>query len=221
MNTNIETTTEVKTSNRLAWKTTLTKKGLDFCIDTKLADDCRNGHNDFSITGTIYPHGKRGDRNMLYGGAIGHRIAEIFPEYTIFNNLHLCDAKGIPMHASANMFYHLREGFEGLRTDSIEFFNKFKQYYRLSEKQCKAVFQCKSEIQLYLCLVEHEILLSWQNEAIEAIMILEQKTGLKFVDNSVRSNLVVPSEEQISKEKEKIQSGYYTHEQIKEGKFKR
>src|SRR6185312_390500 len=102
-------TTETTTTNDIRFTTTKTKKGIDYVIKIRLNDECKNGHNDFSITGDMYLSGKvHTDRNNQGGGAIGDEIAKCFPEFKIFNDLHLCDAKGAPMYAQANGFYHLK-----------------------------------------------------------------------------------------------------------------
>ena len=58
-------------------------------VNIRLNDECKNGHQDFAITGTR--HLKNGD--IGGGGAIGNEIAKKYPEFAIFDRLHLCDYK--------------------------------------------------------------------------------------------------------------------------------
>lgn len=63
-------------------------------------DKCGNGHNTFSITGTIHRNG-RWDR----GGCIHEDIAEHFPELAPLLKWHLTSTDG-PLHYVANTVYH-------------------------------------------------------------------------------------------------------------------
>ena len=94
----METLQIIKTNDLRHTVETTTKSGDQLQIKIRLNDECKNGHQDFSITGTVWEKGKpRTDRYMLRGGAMGDQIAKEKPEYAIFNRLHLCDYKGIPM----------------------------------------------------------------------------------------------------------------------------
>ncbi len=96
-------------TNSLNYRITRHLENENFVINIQLADDCKNGHQDFSITGSIYEKGKpMSDRYCITSGAIGDEITKNFPEYAIFNRLHLCDYEGIPMYAVENGFYHLK-----------------------------------------------------------------------------------------------------------------
>jgi hypothetical protein len=97
----------MKKVNSLSYKVTKSKNGEDFVITIKLADQCKNGHNDFSITAEIYPSGRHGDRNIICAGACGNEVAKNFPEFKVFDDLHLSDVNGAPMYAIGNGFYHL------------------------------------------------------------------------------------------------------------------
>lgn len=88
------------------------KNGNIMRIRIRLNDECKNGHQDFAITADIWEKGKlRTDRYWIMGGCCHEEIIATRPDLKIFVDLHLCDYKGIPMHAVENGFYHLREGF--------------------------------------------------------------------------------------------------------------
>src|SRR5574344_498533 len=112
------------------------KNGEQWVIKIRVDDECKNGHQDFSRTGTCWEAGKpRIDEYMIHGGACGEEISVLFPEYEIFNRLHLCDYKGIPMHCSANGYYHLNKLFE----------KEYCNYYRISPAQFQVLSQAESE----------------------------------------------------------------------------
>jgi hypothetical protein len=115
-------TTPENATNDLRYTISTTFKGNPIIIKIRLNDECKNGHQDFSITGTTYRLFEKGDRkdgdwkvfngkNYTFdsGGCIHETILKVKPELKIFVDLHLCDYKGIPMHAVANGFYHLRQ----------------------------------------------------------------------------------------------------------------
>ena len=189
------------------------KNGEQWEIKIRLNDECKNGHQDFSITGTCWDAGKaKIDRYMIHGGACGDEISVLFPEYEIFNRLHLCDYMGIPMHCSANGYYHLRTGFQGYK-DGESLKSKWCEYYRVSPKQFDVLFTAESEIHFAILLERLGIFEQWKAEADLAIKKLEELTGDEFVVDSVRTQYIRPSDEKIADELERISSGYYSAEE--------
>lgn len=82
---------------------------VDIIVNIRHDDGCGNGHNSFSLTGSIYEAGKaRTDRNMLGGGAIGDTIEKYIPKISHLNKWHLCSTDR-PMHYIANTLYHAKE----------------------------------------------------------------------------------------------------------------
>ena len=73
-------------------------------VEISLSDDCKNGHNDFSITADIYE--QRGSRYYHVSCGCQHdEILKYFPEFQIFVDLHICDDNGVPMYPIANNPY--------------------------------------------------------------------------------------------------------------------
>jgi hypothetical protein len=179
-----------------------------------LADDCRNGHQDFSLTGTIYRAGKpRLDAYIDSCGAIGDTIAEHMPELAIFNRLHLCDYDGVPMHAIANMFYFIRNKFNSNNAvDTPEHKAEYCEHYRILETEFDALRNAETAIHFAVIFRDLPILARWKAEAAEAIALLEELTGKAFENNSKRTQLVMPSDAEIQAELDKIASGYYSPE---------
>ena len=67
-------------------------------------DDCKNGHNSFSITAQLYDkHSKRGDCSAC--GCLHDEIAKHAPELAPFIKWHLVSSD-CPMHYLSNTVYH-------------------------------------------------------------------------------------------------------------------
>ena len=100
-------------TNSLVYKIRKQSKDFDAVIKIKLNDECKNGHQDFSITANLYKHNAvKTDRNCIGGGCCHDDILKIAPEFKQFIDLHLCDKDGIPMYASANGYFHITIGFD-------------------------------------------------------------------------------------------------------------
>jgi len=70
--------------------------GAHIRATVRFDDECGNGHNSFSITGSTTDG---------QGGCIHDLIAEHFPELQPFIKWHLCSTDG-PMHYPGNVLYH-------------------------------------------------------------------------------------------------------------------
>jgi hypothetical protein len=206
---------KITATNDLRYTTTVTSAcGNDLIIKIRLNDECNNGHQDFSITGDIYKKGlPRVDRNFITGGYIHDEILKACPGFKIFIDLHLCDFSGVPMHAVSNMLYHLKNGFNKTKTEDENFKAEFCEYYRINLKHFEELTECENEVQFYLKLKKLDILNIWETQAAQGIKLLEELTGQTIEIDSKRSNLVVPSKEQLKEEAEKQKSGYYSAEQ--------
>lgn len=199
-------------TNSLIYRVTKHTLKETFIIKISLADECKNGHQDFSITGSIYEKGKAlTDRNMISGGAIGDEIAKAFPELAIFNRLHLCDSDGIPMYAVENGFYHLKNGFNSKSTGDL-FKSEFCDYYRLTPEQFDIVSKSENKIEYALLLQDLGILAQWKEEAKQAIKQLEKLTGDEFIYDSKKSQYNAPEIAQIEDFRQKKASGYFSDE---------
>lgn len=204
-------------SNSLLFKTDKVHNGKHIFVKIRLNDQCKNGHQDFAITALVYEANKpKTDRYLISGGCCHDEILKAFPEFKIFVNLHLCDYKGIPMHPSANMHYHLKSGLNRTKPDSTEFKKEFCDYYRVTSADFDVLNGAYGEIHLYLLLQSLGIISRWENEATEAIKLLEEMTDTKFLVDSTRTNLVIPSAEKIDEEISRLNNGYYSPEKIAE-----
>lgn len=201
-------------TNSLVYKIEKQSKDFDAVIKIKLNDECKNGHQDFSITANLYKHNAvKSDRNCIGGGCCHDDILKIAPEFKQFVNLHLCDKDGIPMYASANGYYHITIGFDNT-TDQKE---NFCEYYRVTPNEYEILKQTESADHYGLMLVKLGIVDRWKIEAKEAIKELERLTGDTFVDDSKKSQLGLTPERLTELEKQD-KEGYFSPENIAQRK---
>lgn len=210
----MNTTTQTPASNDLRHQiVTKDAEGNTMYINIRLNDECKNGHQDFAITADIYEKGKpKIDKYYIMGGCCHDEILEVRPDLGIFVDLHLSDYKGIPMHAIANGFYHLREGLDNTKPDSSNFKVEFCNYYRITPEQFDVLNTSENQIQYATKLIALGILEQWEKQANEAIKLLEEMTASKFVVDSKRTQLDAPTPEQIAEEKTRVENGYYLPE---------
>lgn len=196
----------METTNNIVYTTTrVCKDGREWVVTIRLNDECRNGHIDFSITGAEYSGPKRGDKACLSMGANGDRIAKEFPEFQIFEDLHLATATdGAPMFAISNGFYHLKNS-------NIEV---ARQYISATNEEIEALKVCEDEQYYQYVLEEMGIPKRWKAAADKAIALLEEWTGKKFKDDSTKAGYTPLTAAQTKAIKAKIKAGYYTPAQI-------
>lgn len=175
-------------------------------IEISLDDDCKNGHNDFSITATIWEPGKaHTDRNMIAGGCCHEEILKRRPDLKMFVDLHLCDAKGAPMYAEANGFYHLKQTGKEVTMN----------YLRVDENEYEAL-SLAEDVEHFNYILNNilEIPARWEKEAADAIIQLEKLTGNKFADDSRRYQFTPLTAEKAAEIKAHIETRYYSPENI-------
>lgn len=85
----------------------ITGYGAGGVMDVKIRfdDQCKNGHNSFSITADVVTDESRKRRDIAAGGCMHEEIARVFPELASLIQWHLFDAHA-PMHYVANTIYH-------------------------------------------------------------------------------------------------------------------
>ena len=200
----------MKTTRLLFIDNRVDKNGNQWKIEISLDDDCKNGHQDFSLTGTCWEKGKSHiDRNMKFGGACGDTIVKLFPEYEIFERLHICDFNGSPMYPIENAIYHAkRKGKESLQS-----------YLRLTELETETLMQYLDEKLAFRFHLENMgVVARWKEEANEAIKKLEELTGNEFANVSTKSHYTPLTEEEHKRYKEKQLQGYFDADKIQKRK---
>lgn len=198
-------------TNNLTFKTSKQIKGGRIEVDIRLNDECKNGHQDFAITGSIYEHPtSKAERYLAGCGCIHEDIEKHFPEFKTFINLHLCDYKGIPMHCVANGFYHLKSGFVSLGDKTQKQY--FCDYYRVTALQYDTLVTSENQLEYAIHLKDLGVLSQWEKEANKAIKQLEELTGNDFDPDSERTQYNEPDPEAVAEFKKKKSEGYYTPE---------
>ena len=85
-----------------------TDEGYNITATVRHDDECGNGHNTFSITGTVKNHKLRGADKTERCGCIHDDIARYFPNLAPLIKWHLMSTDG-PMHYVANALYFASE----------------------------------------------------------------------------------------------------------------
>ena len=216
-------TTEIQRTpqNSLRYNIDIRNEKVNALIKIRLNDECKNGHQDFSITATFWkPERQRTDQNCIAAGCCHEEILKIRPDLKIFVNLHLCDYTGVPMHCVANGFYHLTKGLGKTPIDSPNFKDEYCEYYRIKPVQFNILSQSENELRFAVNLEKLGILEQWKEEADQAIKLLEDWTGYTFLVDSVKRQYVAPTAEEIAEEDAKTEQGYYLPENIIARKLK-
>ena len=208
----------IQVTNDLRFSTSKVRGGKHIYVKIRLNDECKNGKEDFSITGNIYEAGKpKIDRYHISGGCIHDEILKYFPEFEPFVRLHLSDYKGKPMYAASNGFYHLQNGFNSIGTDSPKFEDYFCEEYRLTKDQFNVLKTSQNKVQYFMNLESLKMFDHWKLQADEAIKVLEALTGQKFESKATRPDYErIECEALIAQETERINSGYYLPDAVKQ-----
>ena len=207
-----------KGATKMKHTANLNNEQFNIKVEIKLNDECKNGHQDFSITGTLWEAGKpRTEGNIITCGCIHDEILKAFPEFLPFVKLHLCDYDGVPMHALANMRFHMFNGFNSTRVKDDNFVHEYCDYYRITKTEFEELFNAKSDKLHFNYVFESlPIRARWKEEAQDAIRQLEGLTGETFVNTSTRSNFTPMSDDNRALIIERIASNYYSTEAIAE-----
>ena len=199
------------TTNRLCY--TVSKRyiqaGTTFEINVKilLADDCKNGMYDFSITADIYEKKRNGSFNWCAGGCCHEEIEKRFPELAKFIPLHLCNHYGAPMYPVENGFYHLQNNSKETTVN----------YLRITEDEYNALSLAEDQKHFKYLLFSLGIVERWKKEADTLISELETLSGLKWENpykpEEERFTLKLTDEERTTITN-RINDGYYRPEAV-------
>lgn len=173
-------------------------------IEIRLDDECHNGHDDFTITASIWSKNNfRLESDM--GGCCHSEILSVIPDLKIFVDLHLNSSKGVPMYAIENGFYHLKNSPKEL----------FISHLMLNENEYEVFEHCEDKV-YFQFLVEMLLLPQrWQLIANQGIEKLEALTGEKYIDSTIKEQFTPLTSEQKADIENKINSGFYLPENVK------
>ena len=167
----------METTNNLKHKISITEKS-NCVISIRLNDECKNGHEDFSITADFWKLEKpRTDKNLIMGGCCHEEILKLRPDLEIFVDLHLNDFRGYPMYYIENGFYH----FKNMPKD------KFMKYSKVDETGYELLKKASDKDEYgYLLLNKLENHKIWEDLAKKGISKLQELTGKVFESKGTR-----------------------------------
>jgi hypothetical protein len=148
--------------------TVITPKKETLIIECRLSDPCKNGHSDFAITGMLYKKGALIDRNFISGGCIHEEILKHKPSLRLLVDLHLSDAKGVPMYAIENGYFWLKEKGVDSCSDYLRLTHEVKQV--LSDSYNSGVLMDKIT---FVTDIIAPMLPIWEQQANEGIKLLQ------------------------------------------------
>jgi hypothetical protein len=215
---------EGSTTNDLRHGITVIQGEEKTVIKIKLNDECKNGHEDFSMTADIYEDGRD-----VGGGCCHDHILKLRPDLKPFADLHLATWQGVPMYAVENGFYwfagfvpavgsaveyHGGSGRDGKPQDECR--RIFAEMMRATPEQVEAIVSAmpRSKDELQAVLEDLGFPAQWQSEAQAAIAQLEQWTGKTFKSEATRGHWEPLSDEKRALIAERRATGYYSPEQV-------
>lgn len=171
--------------------------------EIRLNDECKNGHQNFAITGRVYEKDKpRHDRYVIRGGCCHDDILKAFPEFKVFVDLHLSDYNGSPMYPESNGWYYCRR----------EQFDVLQGMMRCNDEQLEVLKTAVDQKHFHYLLQTSGIVEMWKKEAGIGIAEMERLTGEKFVNTSTKSQFTPLSIEELADMTEKVNAGFYSTE---------
>ncbi len=121
-------------------------------IEIRCNDECKNGHDTFSITGSIWYKGDRRN-DPSYCGCIHDEILKQRPDLQPLVELHLSDGDGVPMYAVENGWYHLHKSSKETFVDYMHIdldYNKVKAMDKLQFIQwvdsCRPIWKKQADL---------------------------------------------------------------------------
>lgn len=196
-------------TNSLKYRTTKNILTGRIQVDLELYECGRNGHEHFAATGQTWEKDSRGRLQEACGGCIHDLILKHFPKFKPIVDLHLSDQDGIPMHCTANGFYHYQEG-------KLEY---LQSHLRATDAQVAGILAAmpRTEEEFSHLIEGMGFRAQWKAEAEAGIALLESLRGPeaeKFETRATRPGWVPLTKEQVDLIEERKASGYYTPEAI-------
>ncbi len=160
--------TEKITTNSIGATIDIQNETVNCRIEIRLNDECRNGHEDFSITANFWtPQKARIGKNWEMGGCCHDEILALRPDLKPFVDLHLSDWEGRPMHGFANGFYFLQQGNYESVISTLRLVDG--ELGKLKEAADAKHFA-------YICQ-KMKLPERWKKEAVRATALLEKLSG--------------------------------------------
>ncbi len=200
-----------QTVNSMTHTISVNDKQNNYSINVYLADECKNGHNDFHVTGIFWEVGKpRVDRYFITAGSCHDAILKVRPDLQIFVDLHGANVEGTPSFAISNGLYHFKNTS----------FEVGQHYCRVNHETAVLLSNCEDELHFKYMLNLLNIPKQWKKEAAKAIEMLEEMTGEKFEDNSKKLESIKLTAEESKIIALRLREQYYNSENIQIRKVK-
>lgn len=180
-----------------------------YVITFSINDDCHNGYESFSVTGTVLQKAKNHHWYDVGGGQCWDEVYDkMTPELQNICDQHLCSWEGRPLYAIENGFYHIKNSSKGV----------VKHYLQLTDEETAEVMGCQSQVELYVYIIDNKIDLRWKENARKAIETLERETGLTFKSQQTEKRHDAYEKftpEEIMAAREKMQEpGYFSMDKV-------
>lgn len=197
-------------------------------IKIRLNDECRNGHEDFSITADVDEKEGRGLWRDSMSGCCHEHILSLKPELAPFVALHLSSWQGVPMHSASNAWYWFQGAFPEAASSKYhggtgssaktpeECRAIFAGYIRATPEQVEAIAALlpRSQDELQAAIEDLAFPEQWQREARAAIRQLESWTSVEFESKATRGFWEPLAAEKRQLIAERRASGYYLPENV-------
>lgn len=121
----------------------------------------------FTVTGSVLVDGEWYGEYM--GGCIHDEIKKVTNEFNDLIPMHLAGLNGLPMHAFANGFYHLKNGFNDTPAGSADFKAKFCDYYRIPYDVFDKLIDTNSQEDYAVVLMNNGVIDKWMDDAKKVV----------------------------------------------------
>ena len=171
-----------------------------YVITCKLADECRNGVEHFSITYDMYKKGRNGHWYKR-GGGCGSDLYKKFKELELICKLHLSLFNGVPFYAVKNGMYYIEHGDIDVA----------KELLRVTDKEMEVLRYINNPIDFKCALIDMGIVKRWKEEADECIKWLSGSDG-SFISKAGNKYDFKVSDDEMDSYLNKKKNGVYSKE---------
>lgn len=171
-----------------------------YVITCKLADECGNGVEHFSIT---YDCSKKGKNGHWYkrGGGCGSDLYKKFKELELICKLHLSLFNGVPFYAVENRMYYIEHGDIDVA----------KELLRVTDKEMEVLRYINNPIDFKCALIDMGIVKRWKEEADECIKWLSGSDE-SFISKAGNKYDFKVSDDEMDSYLNKKKNGVYSKE---------
>lgn len=153
--------------------TVIKENGENLVINIRCDDECKNGHDTFSITGELYKGKSRSDKSFICGGCIHDEILLERPDLKSLVDLHLSNGEGIPMYSIENGWYYFTKPKEYGKNVVMNHLRIDEKTYNNLNEEIRKYPEIGKNIFTVFCVKQHE---RWLKEAKEGKSLIENNT---------------------------------------------